>query len=331
MVKQEGKKKKIKSVGIDVSMDKVNVTTDAGKFEEENNPTGHKRLIQLLRKGCRTAIRVCIEWTSVYSLDLALALDGAENIEVMMLNPRNARKFAEILARSKDDPIDSGVLREYAQRMPFVRWTPPAEETLELRNLARRMTHLTEMRTEEKNRLHAAKSTKTLECTRPDIETTIAFFDERIELIKKQAKQLIDQHPRLQLAITRLMSVKGIGLVSAIRIYGELGVLPQDMSARQWVAHAGLDPRHIESGKFKGTTRISKAGNKYLRAALFFPALTAVSKQANVKAFYHKLLDNGKKKMQGVVAVMRKLLHAIWGMFQHGTDFDGEKFYALAK
>jgi hypothetical protein len=30
-----------------------------------------------------------------------------------------------------------------------------------------------------------------------------------------------------------------------------------------------------------------------------------------------------------VVAVMRKLLHAIWGMLKHDQDFDGNKFFKL--
>ena len=35
--------------------------------------------------------------------------------------------------------------------------------------------------------------------------------------------------------------------------------------------------------------------------------------------------------MQAVVAVMRKLLHAIWGMLKHDQDFDGNKFFKLAE
>jgi hypothetical protein len=33
--------------------------------------------------------------------------------------------------------------------------------------------------------------------------------------------------------------------------------------------------------------------------------------------------------MQEIVAVMRKRLHAIYGMFRHGRDFEGDKFHAL--
>lgn len=50
----------------------------------------------------------------------------------------------------------------------------------------------------------------------------------------------------------------------------ELMVLPADMTAKQWVAYAGLDPRYIESGSSVAKKpRLSKAGNKYIRQALY--------------------------------------------------------------
>jgi len=46
-------------------------------------------------------------------------------------------------------------------------------------------------------------------------------------------------------------------------------------------------------------------------------------------AFYQHLLNRGKTKLQAIVAVMRKLLHAIFGMFKHDQLFDGSKIYAM--
>ena len=101
------------------------------------------------------------------------------------------------------------------------------------------------------------------------------------------------------------------------------------MTARQWVAHSGLDPKHSESGtSVQAAVRISKVGNRHLRAALFLPAMVASQHELRVRAFYQKLLARGKKPMQALVAVMRKLLHAIHGMFQRDADFDGTKFFA---
>ena len=75
--------------------------------------------------------------------------------------------------------------------------------------------------------------------------------------------------------------------------------------------------------------RITKAGNRYLREALYFPALVASKSDPNVKAFYDKLIGKGKKPLQAIVAIMRKLLLAIWGMFKHNQPWNGEKFYVL--
>ena len=46
------------------------------------------------------------------------------------------------------------------------------------------------------------------------------------------------------------------------------------------------------------------------------PAQIAIQHEPRVGAFYHKLLDRGKSPMVAVVAVMRKLLHAIYGMLK---------------
>ena len=106
--------------------------------------------------------------------------------------------------------------------------------------------------------------------------------------------------------------------------------MPSETDVRQWVAHSGSDPRQIQSGSsVLRPARISKVGNRYLRAALYMPALVAIQAEPNVRAFYDKLIARGKKPMQAVIAVMRKLLHAIFGLLKHGEEFDGEFFYKL--
>ena len=107
--------------------------------------------------------------------------------------------------------------------------------------------------------------------------------------------------------------------------------LPKDMTSSQWVAHTGLDPVPKESGdpkRQKKHRQISKRGNKYLRTALFMPALVAIQHCPNVN--YEHLVARGKAKMQAIVAVMRKLLIAIWGMFKNNENFERDKFYRIA-
>jgi transposase len=107
-------------------------------------------------------------------------------------------------------------------------------------------------------------------------------------------------------------------------------VLAADLDVRQWVAQAGLDPRQYSSGSsVHRKTRISKTGNRHLRRALYMPALVAIRHEPHLRAFYRHLVARGKAKMQALIAVMRKLLHAIFGMFKHQQPFDGSRLFAL--
>lgn len=100
----------------------------------------------------------------------------------------------------------------------------------------------------------------------------------------------------LEQHFARLVSVKGIAQARAITLLAELMVLWADMSARQWVAHAGLDPKHSESGaSVKGRVRISKVGNRQLRGALFLPAMVASRHDARVRAQSPKLSRAGTR------------------------------------
>ena len=322
-------------VGIDVSAQTVVVRVDRagrqlGPREFENDPWGHRGLCRWLTRGGRRA-RVALEASGIYHLDLALALHRA-GIELMVVNPRSMRAFAQALAeRSKTDPLDADVCLEFVRRMPFEPWVPPTPEVLALRALTRRIGALTKTRAREKNRLHAVRHARELPAVlAEEIEAHIAYLRASIDRLAARARALIAEHADLETRFRHLVSVKGIADASALQLLAELAVLPEDMDVRQWVAFAGLDPRHFESGtSVHKPPRISKKGNRYLRAALYMPALVAVQYEPRIRAFYEELLERGKKPLQALVAVMRKLLHSIYGMFLNDEDFDGEKFYRL--
>jgi hypothetical protein len=59
------------------------------------------------------------------------------------------------------------------------------------------------------------------------------------------------------------------------------------------------------------------------------PTPVAIRRQPNLRTFYKHLRDGGKLKMVALIAVMRKLLHAIYGMLKHQQPFEGAKIYRL--
>ena len=296
-----------------------------------NTLPGHQAIIRHLSAAGRT-VRVCLESTGLYALDLALALHRA-GIQVMVANPRAVRHFAEaLMKRSKNDRLDAGVLREFAARMPFQAWQPPATAALQLHALARRLQALTEMQTAEKSRLAAIQATATTPAAlRRDLDRSLRSLRRSIARRSGEAVKLIDQDKELKRRFDLLLSVRGsIAATSAIQILAELAVVSPDLDVRQWGAYTGLDPRECSSGSsVHKKIRISKAGNAHLRRALYRPALVAIRHQPHLRAFYPHLRAQGKLKRVALVGVMRKLLHAIYGMFKHQKPFDGSKVYSL--
>ena len=296
-----------------------------------NTPEGHREIVRYLaRKGC--LVRVCLESTGVYGLDLALALAAQAGIQVMVANPRAVRHFAQaLMERNKNDRVDAGVLREFAARMPFEPWQPPSRPALHLCALARRLEAITDLCAAEKNRLHASEATEAWPpIVRQDLERSIRFHRRAAERLTREALKIISADSNLQQRYTLLVTIPGIAQTSALRILAELVMISSHLDVRQWVAYAGLDPREYSSGtSVHKKVRISKAGNRHLRRGLYMPALVAVCHDPHLRAFYEHLLARGKLKMQALVAVERKLLHAIYGMFKHQQAYDGTKVYRL--
>ena len=320
--------------GIDVGAEELflvirknGVPCKAQKFT--NTPADRARLVKKLAN--LPGIIVCLEATGVYHFDLSIALHDA-GVALMVVNPKASHNFAKALMKnSKTDAVDAETLAQYAERMDFVAWVRPSDEKIAIRSFARRIDALTRQKAAAKNQLHALTASKeTPKGVLRDVNLSVSQLEKRIDCLTKEARILIEKYPDLERAFKLLVSVKGIAETSAIALMGELLLLPPDLSHRQWVKFAGLDPRAFDSGKsVHKQARLAKAGNRHIRSALYMPALSAKQHDPHVKAYFQHLVDNGKKPLQAVCAVMRKLLHAIHGMLKHDKPFDNTRFYAI--
>ena len=319
--------------GVEVSAQTLVVDMATQKQREfPNTAAGHRQLVAWLRRA-RREVHVCLEATGLYGLDLALALDDA-TIPVMVANPRAVRHFAQaLMQRSKTDRLDAVVLREYAARMPFQAWSRPSQPLLHLLAIARRLRAVAQMHAEEKNRQHAAEISRALPAVvRLDVARHLQHLERERERLLQAARELIQPDPQLARRLALLLSVTGIGELSAVHLLAELHHFGPDATVRQWVAYAGLDPREHSSGSSVAKKpHISRRGNAHLRRALYMPAVSAVQHEPHLQGFYQHLLRRGKTPLQAIIAVMRKLLHAIFGMFKHDEAFQGAKIYALQR
>lgn len=317
--------------GIDVSAQKLMARkrregAEDGK-EFANDAVGHRQLIKWLGRQAR----VCLEATGVYHLQFALALVAAR-VDVMVVNPRVAKDFAGSLGRrSKTDRVDAAVLLDYVQRMEFVAWEAPRAAVLELRELSRRISELVQTRTNEKNRLHARKASGISRSVVADLQAHIVQLDNRIKAVERTAIDVIKRDRDLNEQVKLVKAARGFGLRSAMQLVAELAVLDPTMTTREIVAHAGLDPRAYESGtSVNRQVRISKVGNARIRAILYMNAISAIRHDRGARLFSAQMIVRGKKKMQAVVAVMRKLLHGIWIVLQRRVAFDSRVLFAAS-
>ena len=324
--------------GVDVSARylTVSVWRNGGEepvLEMPNSSSGHQQLRMHLVGKKKMGARVCLEASGNYSLDLCLALRKDTRMELSVVNPRSARRFAESLnKRTKTDPVDARVLCAHARRMPCVPWQAPRPAALQLRAITRAMAGLTKIATQEKNRQHALDASKAM----PEVVGQILHrhqqdTEKALGKLQTQALRLIARDAELDRHFHLLTTIRGVAEISALAILGEVAVLPASMDARQWVASCGLDPKHMQSGSsVHQKPRMSKAGNRRLRHALYMPALVAVQYDPHVRAFYLRLHTRGKAKLQAIVAVMRKLLHAVHAMFHNNQTYDSARLFSPA-
>ena len=322
-------------IGIDISAKTVDVAhRQNGRvmacFKAEQTGAGHAALSARLLALKPRPERVVLEATGVYYLDLAVALTEA-GLAVSVINPKSFHHFAKLkLAHVKTDRADAQLLAEYAERIEPALWSPPDRTSFALRDLGRQINRLTRDSVRAKNRLHALASTRlSLPLLIKDETAAVATLGKRIERLTRAALRLIAGSPTLATQLDHLDCAVGVGQASAISILAELCVLPTTMKANQVARYAGLDVRLAQSGtSVNQPARLSKAGNAYLRGALFMPAMSAAVHDPIVKAFYQSVQSRGKKKIQAICAVMRKYLTGLWACLQNNQPFDSAKLFS---
>ncbi len=122
----------------------------------------------------------------------------------------------------------------------------------------------------------------------------------------------------------RLLSIKGLGIVSVAGLIGEVGDFSKFSTQSEIMKLAGLDLYEISSGKRKGQRRISKRGRSLLRKILFYAAIQMIRKNGIMYDYYARLTGRGMERMRALIAVSRKLLRIIYAIVRDDKDYVGQ-------
>lgn len=289
------------TIGIDISKDALDAhrlsTGAAARFA--NSAAGLRALRRWI--GAQMPDLVVYEATGAYHAALERSFAGV--LPLVKVNPLQTRRFAQARGtRAKTDAVDARVLAMMGTALDLVPDAPkdknhPALKELQIARMAL---------IKERTRLLNRSKTQTLTLLKRQSKA-------RLEQIKRQLTELgaalLDLARRCERrarAFDILCSIPGLGQVTAVAILvecPEIGTLTR----KQIASLAGLAPMTRQSGQWRGQAFI-QGGRKFLRDALYMPALVADRVKPDLRQIYQTMIQAGKPAKVALTALMRKLI-----------------------
>lgn len=305
---------------------KINVGIDVGKsqldfflhekqihFSVENNPKGIRRALARLK--AFQVERILMEATGRYEhAFVEAAID--HDLPIIIANPLQVRRFAEALGTLvKTDQIDAALIAKFAATLkPDVR-KHNSKIIMKIKDLLVRRRQIIEMVTMEKNR-HQIMPT----FLKAAIKRSVLSLDRQLKKIDLRLEALVDQEDDWQEKKQMMMSMSGIGPMTAYTLLGdlpELGILGH----KQIAALIGVAPYNRDSGSLKGKRRI-RGGRSGVRTVLWMAVMSAVQHNPEIRRFYQRLVANGKHKKVAITACMHKMIIILNAMIRDGRCWE---------
>jgi transposase len=281
-------------------------------------------LVQLQATGYPLAqIHFCCESTGVYGQRLAQGLHQRA-LALSVINPAQVKFFAiSVLRRTKNDTVDAQIIARFCrERKPLAtRPLRPIESQLKL------LVHERETRVNEQTRERNRAKKDPYQIQLPTLigqqrQCRLTQLAEQITQLDAAIEALIASDELLKTQSRLLCSIPGIAKLTAAKLLSELAG-KEFHSARQLAAYAGLTPQECRSGySAYGKTRLCKIGNALLRKALYLPAAVARRCCKPLQPWIAALQSRKLHDLAIRGAIMRKLLHIVFGLLAHQQPFN---------
>jgi transposase len=266
---------------------------------------------------------------------------------VVLVHPAKVKAMAS--AKLKNDRVDSATLAQLlrADLLPESWKADGARRAL--RELLRLRVSLAQNRTRYKNQVHAVLHQHGLrvpvsdllgregrawlngiplpptarQCVEIGLRLLHALQQE-LQLLERELQKVAQQDADVRC----LMSVPGIGVLTALVLKAEIGDIRRFAEKRSLYSYAGLVPVIRQSADHKRSGPITRAGSPLLRWVMNEAAVTATRYSPAARAWFERL---AKRKHPHVArtALARKLLGAVWALWSPGVCFDERIFAAM--
>lgn len=308
-------KSSMKVAGIDTGKHRLDVAL-AGAADEltvANDAAGQARLLRWLRD--HGAERIGIEASGGYERAVVAALREA-GFTVIRFQPGQVRAYARFtLQRAKNDRLDASLIAACAAAAGTVHAAPDAR----LEPLAEHLT-LIEQIEQDIARFKTRREAMRDAGRRERLDREIARLKAWRMLELKRLAEALRAQPDLARRLALIMSVDGVGERTAIALLlraPELGSIDREAAA----ALTGFAPYDDDSGGRHGQRHVA-GGRKRLAKSVYAAALPAAFRwNAQLVAFYQRLVAKGKPHKLALVACARKLVIFVNAVLARGTPW----------
>ena len=293
-------------VGIDVSKDTLDVYIRPFQKSLKVDNKAFGPLVKKLQK--LNPELIVLEATGGYEIGVLEALHQA-GLKVYREHPLKVYHHAKGRGKlAKTDRLDASTLAHYAEcfAKDITLRDLPSQEHRQLQQLVARRKQLVDQRTMEINR---EKHPALFSAIKASCRAVIELLDAQIQQLEEMIQSLVQANQDWQRKKELLQSVAGIGETTATLLLVNLPELGR-VNRKVVAALAGVAPYRCESGTLKGQQHI-RGGRKEVRSGLYMATLVATRYNPELKAFYERLLAQGKRKKVALVACMHKLLRML--------------------
>ena len=286
-------------LGCDIAKHEVVIATPKGVYSIDNEAGA----ICTFLKQLKPDLVIC-EPTGGYEhiliaqcMHLGINLHRVDTLKVKSF----IRSFGQL---GKSDALDASALARYGlERWHDLHLWQQSDEIMdELRALVLRRNDLVAMRVAETNRLKGPGA-KTVMAS---LKALIQAINSQIDHIEQAIERLIKTNSELTQKISICTTMHGIGVRTAAAL---LGLMPElgHLTRRQAASLAGLAPHPNESG-LSSKRRTVRGGRPQIAKTIFMTAMQASQGRGEFAEFYKRLIDDAKKPIVALTAVMRKII-----------------------
>lgn len=315
-------------IGVDVSKMTLDSALSQTKahLKIPNSPAGFTRWLKwALSLSTAAELWVVMEHTGYYSFQFELFLQ--QQAITYSKVPAIEIKRSAGLVRGKSDKADARMISEYGRlrQEQLKAVVAPIREVTELKDLLSLRGKLVADRSGYKARLKEMRGTRGYAATAVHVQVQqhqIQTLSIAIKTIEKAIKEQISQDQGLSTNYKLLLTIKGIGPVTAAYMLACTENFSRFANSRKFSCYAGLAPfEHSSGSSIRGKQRVSHYANKKAKCLLNLSALVAVRFNPELKAYYQKRVAEGKNKMSVLNIVRNKLVDRMFAVIKRQTPY----------